>query len=245
MTLISKPKLSIVVPSYNEAKNLPGLFDRLRASVIQADFPLEFVLVNNGSQDNSQELFTNFLADPSNNFIKLVEVKVNQGYGYGILAGLRAASGDFIGWTHADLQTDPLDAVLGFKKLRLSPDPNHSLLCGRRMDRPLLDEIFTWGMSLIASIVLGARLTDINAQPKIFHRSFLDKMSDPPLDFSLDLYLLWLAQKENLEIIEYPVFFAKRKFGEAKGGGSLKGKMKLMIRTWKYIFGLRRKLISR
>jgi len=237
-------KLSIVIPCYNEAKNLSTLFDRLHASVARADFPLEFVLVNNGSQDNSQELMINFLADPSRNFIKLVEVKINQGYGNGILAGLRAASGEFVGWTHADLQTDPLDAVLGFEKLRISPDPRHSLLCGRRMGRPLLDEFFTWGMSLIASVVLGARLSDINAQPKIFCRLFLDRMIDPPLDFSLDLYLLWLARKENLQIIEYPVFFAKRQFGEAKGGGTFRGKMKLIIRTWKYIFGLKRKLAS-
>jgi glycosyltransferase involved in cell wall biosynthesis len=237
--------LSIVIPCYNEAQNLPELINRLQTSAAQAKFPLQFILVNNGSQDNSQEIMAQALARPENHFIKLVEVKVNQGYGYGILAGLRAASGDFLGWTHADLQTDPLDVILGFEYLLNSPYPQNSLLSGRRMGRPFLDEIFTSGMSFIASIALGTRLADINAQPKIFHRSFLGKMTDPPLDFSLDLYLLWLAKKEKLQIIEHPVFFAKRQFGEAKGGGTFQGKIKLVVRTWKYIFALKRKLAVR
>jgi glycosyltransferase involved in cell wall biosynthesis len=236
--------LSIVIPCYNEAQNLPSLIARLQASVAQADFPLEFVLVNNGSQDNSREMLANIITDPSNYFIKTVEVEINQGYGYGILTGLHAASGDFIGWTHADLQADPLDAVLGFKSLIKNSDPEHSLLCGRRMGRPLVDEFFTWGMSMVASVALEARLVDINAQPKIFHRSFFDKMTDPPFDFSLDLYLLWLAKRENLHILEQPVLFARRQFGAAKGGGTLRGKIKLVIRTWKYIFALKMKLAS-
>jgi len=45
-----------------------------------------------------------------------VRVPVNQGYGLGILSGLRAATGEIIGWTHADLQTDVMDVLTGGKK---------------------------------------------------------------------------------------------------------------------------------
>jgi glycosyltransferase involved in cell wall biosynthesis len=242
---MTAPQLSIVIPCFNEAKNLEKLFSRLQTATTMVDVPIEFVLVNNGSQDNSQEILTKLIETSNNPSIKLVKIKVNQGYGYGIWTGLQSASGDFVGWTHADLQTDILDTVDGFQKLRASPKPEHSILCGRRMLRPLLDRFFTQGMAVISSLVLGVWLTDINAQPKIFHRSFLKKMVDPPMDFSLDLYLLWLARKENLQTIEQPVFFAKREFGEAKGGGTFQGKIRLTIRTWKYIFELRRKLRNR
>lgn len=237
--------LSIVIPCYNEVNNLAGLFERLRITIEVADFPIEFILVNNGSQDHSKEVFSQLLTNSDKPSIKIFEIEKNKGYGYGIIEGLKYASGEFIGWTHADLQTDPLDALLGFKKMKKSANPEYSILCGRRLNRPISDEFFTFCMAIIASIALQMRLTDINAQPKIFHRSLLEKMTNPPIDFSLDLYLLWLAKNEKLQVIEQPVIFSNRQFGEAKGGGSFRGKMKLITRTWKYIFELSQKLQSR
>ena len=97
---------------------------------------------------------------------------------------------------------------------------------------------------MVASLALGTHLNDINAQPKIFHRNLLERMNNAQNDFSLDLYLMWLATKENLTFLEQPVSFANRKFGEAKGGGTLKGKIKLIRRTLKYIFDLRKMVMT-
>ena len=57
-----------------------------------------------------------------------------------------------------------------------------------------------------------------------------------PNDFSLDLFLLLLASKNNLTIKELPLKVKNRKNDIAKGGGSLYGKIKLTINTLKYIF---------
>jgi hypothetical protein len=67
-------------------------------------------------------------------------------------------------------------------------------------------------------------------------------MDDAPWDFSLDLYVLYLAQSRGLKLIEQPVEFGARLHGEAKGGGSLRGKLRLTRRTLDYIFALRRRL---
>ena len=83
---------------------------------------------------------------------------------------------------------------------------------------------------------------DINAQPKIFHSSFLEEFENPPLDFSLDLYLIYFFKLKNIKINTFPVIFKKRKYGEAKGGGSFKGKIKLVIRTLNYIHTLKKNL---
>jgi hypothetical protein len=83
---------------------------------------------------------------------------------------------------------------------------------------------------------------DVNAQPKLFHRTMLAQMKDAPNDFSLDLYLLWLAHKNGMKFLELPVSFAMRRHGEAKGGGTFKGKIKLIIRTFDYILKLRKNL---
>ncbi|MBI3465389.1 MAG: hypothetical protein HY000_20390 [Planctomycetes bacterium] len=116
------------------------------------------------------------------------------------------------------------------------------LIRGRRIGRPLVDRFFTWGMGHVASAALGERLWDINAQPKIFHRDLFARMHDAPWDFSLDLYLLYIAQREGWTCIEQPVRFEARQHGTAKGGGTLRGKLRLTRRTFKYIFELRRRL---
>ena len=102
--------------------------------------------------------------------------------------------------------------------------------------------IFTAGMSLLSTFLLRIPLSDVNAQPKIFHKNFLKKLPNPPLDFSLDLYLLYQARVNKYQILEHHVNFGKRLYGESKGGGTLKGKLRLIQRTWKYMIKLKREL---
>jgi glycosyltransferase involved in cell wall biosynthesis len=233
--------LSIIVPCYNESKNLERLLDRFR-QVVAGREGVEVVLVNNGSTDDSAEVFAGELARPENHFARCVQVEVNIGYGHGIVTGLRAGQGEILAWTHADLQTDPNDVILGYDRIRQEADPTRVFLRGRRQGRGWFDAFFTGGMSVVASLALGVRLRDINAQPKMFHRRFLDLMADPPHDFSLDLYVLYLARTHAYTILDQPACFGKRRAGEAKGGGSLRGKIKLTRRAASYIVGLRRKL---
>ena len=233
--------LSIIVPCYNEADNLSELFRAFR-DVVGTRTDIEVVLVNNGSKDRSAEAFDELSSQPEYSFVRVVNVPVNQGYGFGILSGLREAKGEFLAWTHADLQTDPHDVLLGFEKVMQQSEPAKCFLRGRRIGRPLFDRIFTSGMSFIATLALRSRLYDINAQPKLFHRDLLEHMHDAPWDFSLDLFVLHLANRQGLKILEQPVNFGERKHGEAKGGGSLRGKYKLTKRTFKFIFELRQKL---
>ncbi len=236
-----RKQLSIVVPCYNEAGNLPSLLGRFGEVLADRD-DVELVLVNNGSRDHSALVIACELDKPENAFARSVAVPVNQGYGFGILSGLRAATGEYLAWTHADLQTDPNDVLLGFARLMAEPAPQQCLVRGRRVGRPLLDRAFTVGMGWVASAALATPLYDINAQPKIFHHSLLAEMDDAPWDFSLDLYLLYLAQRRGLKVLEQPVHFAARQHGEAKGGGSLRGKARLTRRTLEYIFKLRDQL---
>src|SRR5690606_27298917 len=132
--------------------------------------------------------------------------------------------------------------ILGYDKVLSSPEPDRCFLRGRRVGRGAFDVFFTWGMSVVSSLALGTPLKDINAQPKLFHRGFLDLMTEAPDDFALDLYALYTAKKHGWHILEQPVHFGKRNAGEAKGGGSLKGKYKLSRRAFGYIFGLRESL---
>lgn len=234
--------LSIILPCYNEKDNLVALFERLDL-LVKASDEIEIVLVNNGSNDGSDIVFEQEVLSRSKEIFKIVHVKENKGYGFGILSGLRAANGNVLAVTHADRQTDPMDVLKAYEIYRSKGDIN-LLVKGFRKNRKISEAVFSYGMGLLASIVLGSRLTEINAQPKLFSKSFFDTYeNDAPNDFSLDLYLLYQAKKHG-QIIDFPVYFSKRVAGEAKGGSgsSFKVKWKLIKRSFSYIFELKRSL---
>ena len=229
--------LSIVLPCYNESKNLNNLLNSLEK--LKKNTDLEIIVVENGSTDDSLVKIKNHTIYKSNS-IKLVEIKKNLGYGHGIMSGISMAKGDYLGWCHADLQNNLDDVYNLFKENFNELEKTKSILKGKRLNRNLIDRIFTSGMSILSSIIFGHSLNDINAQPKIFPKKFLSLLDETPIDFSLDLYTLLIAKINNYKIIEHPVVVYKRVAGEAKGGGSFFLKIKLTLRTLNYIFNLKK-----
>jgi hypothetical protein len=139
------------------------------------------------------------------------------------------------------MQTDPADVIRAWELYKQNPEEN-LLIKGRRVKRRFAEAFFTWGMQVLAQILLKARLHDINAQPKLFGRRFYESIhKEAPHDFALDVYFLYQAVKKG-RVLTIPVEFKKRLHGEAKGGGSFKTRIKLIKRTWSYLWELRRKL---
>ena len=230
--------LSVVVPCYNEEANIPLIITMFEEIILAFESEIEVILVNNGSTDNSKNVFNKYISN-LNKDIKVLNVEKNIGYGHGIVSGLKVAKGDILSWTHADLQTDPKDVVSAFLEFKKHNDYD-IVVKGKRRNRNPVDAFFTWGMQIYCSVILRSKLNDINAQPKMFSRTFYEAhFSAAPNDFSLDLFLLYKAQK----IKTIDVFFHKRKFGKSKGGGTLIGKWKLIKRTICYITKLKRDIV--
>ena len=234
--------LSLIIPCYNEELNIPLIFKRC-SEILPKDVEMEIILVNNGSNDGTKKAIEENckLYSQYDSFI-LCDVKENVGYGYGILKGLEQSTGKVLAWTHADMQTDPLDVIKAYQLYKKYNDPT-VFIKGKRLNRAIGPNFFTWGMSVIASFKLGVTLTDIGAQPKLFSRIFYEKYlkKDAPVDFSLDLYAMYFAKKFG-RIETIPVVFANRAFGEAKGGGSIKTRIKVTKRVLNFIFALSKKL---
>lgn len=231
-------KLSIIIPCYNEAKNIPLILERFNDVIKRED--VEVVLVNNGSTDNSPEVFD--LLVPRYKFARVETVEVNQGYGFGICSGLKSAKGEFIGYTHADMQTDPKDVIKALEIIEKQNDPKNCYMKGDRKGRPLFDQLFTSGMSLFETIYLKTKLWDINAQPNIFSREFFDTLEFTPKDFSLDLYFLYMAKKKGLNIIRFDVIFPERIHGESSWNKGLASKWKFIKRTLDFSVKLKKGL---
>ena len=229
--------LSIVIPCFNEAKSLPKLVKDFSKKLKRRD--VELILVNNGSNDLSETILLNL--KKNYNFLRTIRLKKNNGYGNGVLQGLKKEKGQYISWTHADLQTDPYDVIIGFEKFKKELSPK-IFIKGNRLGRPFKDVFFTIGMSIFETILLKNFFWDVNAQPNIFHKNFFNMLEKIPLDFSFDLFFYFNAKKKNLKILRFPVKYPQRKFGVSHWNTDFKNKMKFIKRTIKYSFQLKKEL---
>ena len=219
--------LSVIFPCYNESSNIVGIISSIK-SALQGRNDVEIILVDNGSTDSTPQVMEQALQGEHNKQFKTLRIEKNIGYGHGIMEGVRIASGEVIAWTHADLQTDPADVLEAYKIFVDHPEYPNCILKGRRVGRNPLDTLFTGGMSILSTLLLREHFSDVNAQPKMFHRNFLEKLTESPKDFSPDLYLLYQARVQKYQILEHHVNFGKRLYGKSKGGGTLKGKLRLI-----------------
>ena len=231
---MSVPRLSLIIPCYNEARNLPLLVPRCQELSKSGD--IEVILVDNGSTDDSPARLKELLANASR--CRSIRVPVNQGYGYGIVFGLRAAKAPLLGWTHADMQTDPGDARRGLALFDRFGDD--LFVKGRRIGRPLGDVAFTVGMSVFESMLLRRPLWDINAQPTMFSRKFFEAWPEPPGDFSLDLFAYYHARRRSVNIHRFPVRFGERAHGMSHWNVNWSAKKKFIRRTVAFSLELRR-----
>lgn len=229
-------KFSLVIPCYNEAANLPLLLERCKE--FSSREGIEVILVDNGSTDDSAVVLDRLL--PAYPGCRSVRVEVNQGYGFGILCGLRAARGDILGWTHADMQTDPQDALTGLSYFDNAPE--RVFVKGRRYGRPVADVAFTVGMSAFETALLLEPLWDINAQPTLFSRRFFETWASPPHDFALDLYAYYQARVQGLTVHRFPVRFGPRAYGVSHWNVNWAAKKKFIRRTVDFSFELKRTL---
>ena len=212
-------KYSIVIPCYNESDNIPLILKRF-AEVIEG-YEIEVILINNGSTDDTEMVIEKLL--PQYTFARCVLVPVNQGYGYGILQGLKSANGDYIGWTHADMQTDPGDVIKAVDIIEKSADKD-IYVKGNRKGRPIFDMIFTWGMSIFETIYFKTSMFDI----------------------SLDLYAVYMAKRKGIKVIRFPVLFPDRLNGESKWNtDGMRSKIKFINRTLSFSFELKKRMLNK
>ena len=239
-------KYSIIVPCYNEEDCIEELLNKFDKALnnnnkLKISNNFELIFVNNGSNDSSQIILEKIIKNF--NYIKLLNIKKNLGYGFGIYEGLKFSKGEYIGWTHADLQAEPNDV---FKAIEIIESSNQKYIFvkGFRKNRNLYDSFFTFGMSFFESILFGTRLENINSQPNIFSRSLLVRIKKPPKDFSFDLFVLLIAKYSNYKIFRFNVDFNKRLYGYSKSQRNLRQKINFIITTIKYSIKLKISLIK-
>lgn len=108
--------ISIVVPSYNEGNGIKLLYERLARCADAWDTPCEFVLIDDGSSDDSLQIAVDLAKQDQR--LKVVALSRNFGHQRAVTAGLDACQGDIVAVIDADLQDPPEELPRFFDKLR-------------------------------------------------------------------------------------------------------------------------------
>ncbi|ASY22050.1 glycosyltransferase [Candidatus Planktophila versatilis] len=212
------PILELIIPCYNEASGLNGLLEI--CTFATQTFPVAFILVNNGSTDESEIFFQKI----DSTRIRTLSIKTNLGYGNGVKQGLLIATAPYIGWLHADMQIN-LDGFL--HELFKEGFTGDFFYKGKRTGRKFSQLIFTIGMSSVMSFMFHKPLNDINGQPTIFSSSLLQRLEFAPDDFTFDLFVYLVAKKNGYKIRRIPVAMQERKHGQSSWNTGICSALKL------------------
>lgn len=203
-------RLTIVVPVYNEEGNLLQVEKELLDYSKIATQPTKILFVNDGSNDNSQELIE-AICERQSNFSYLLFAE-NQGLSAAIKAGFEHTETELVGYIDSDLQTAPED----FNKLLEFID-DYDLVTGVRADRK---DSYVKNMS--SKVANGIRRTftndgmdDTGCPLKIIKTDFAKRI---PMFKGLHRFLPAMILLQNGRIIQIPVQHFPRVAGTAKFG---------------------------
>ncbi|HET6278332.1 MAG TPA: glycosyltransferase family 2 protein [Candidatus Polarisedimenticolia bacterium] len=208
------PDLSLVVPCYNEEEIVGTTISDLLTAFGTAGHDLEIVAVDNGSTDRTGDI----LRDLTRRSGRIVchRIEVNRGYGNGLLAGLPLATAPWVGITCADGQVSAPDTVKLYEIAARSSGAKLVKVRRRfRMDGfPRKITSITYNV-LTATLFGGLGSIDINGNPKIIPRSYLERMNLQSKDWFLDAEIMIKAKRLALPVIEMNIMAQMREGGKS------------------------------
>jgi glycosyltransferase involved in cell wall biosynthesis len=222
-------KVSIIIPVFDEADNLPLLHRALHQALDDLLDPWEVVYVDDGSKDQSFAILEGLAAEDER--IGVVQLRRNFGQTTAIAAGIDHAQGDVLVLMDADLQNDPADIPMMLQKI----EQGYDVVSGWRKERK--DAFITRTLpsrlaNALISRVTGVHLHDYGCTLKAYRREVLSGFRlYGEMHRFIPAYAGWVGAK----IVEVPVNHLPRKFGRGKYGLERTFKVILDLFTAKFL----------
>lgn len=204
--------MSLVMPLYNEAEGIGSIAETLIETLEREAIPFQLVLVNNGSTDRTAAVLAELAA--RHRTVSVAVVPVNQGYGWGILSGLRIATGDIVGFMCADGQILAEDIVRVYRRMASGDVDLAKVVRVSRGDgwrRRVMSAVY----NRLFRLLFGLSLRDINGTPKLLWRRLYEDMPLVSKDWFIDAELMIHVAERRLRVGEVEVHFLARPYGSS------------------------------
>jgi dolichyl-phosphate beta-glucosyltransferase len=234
---VGRPRLSVVIPAYNEEQRLPATLERIQEYLAATAWTYEIVVVDDGSRDGTPGLVEAVSA--RNGAVRLLRYTPNRGKGYAVRYAMPRAAGERLLMCDADLST-PIEEV---EKLWTRLDGGAEIAIGSRalrdsnlaVHQPLWRELLGRSFNLVVRVLAVPGIADTQCGFKLFEReAAVTLFSQLTIDgWCFDVEALYLARRLGYRIVEVPVTWVN-------SPSSKVNVMRDFIRTIRELFRIRR-----
>lgn len=206
-------KVSIIIPSYNEAKTLPTVIKKALSQKIP--HKKELIIVDDGSTDETPKIASHF---KNRKNIKWLANLQNLGKGASVARAIKIATGDLILIQDADLEYQPSDYT---KLLAPFGDKSTQVVYGSRVlgNNPISHWTFNLGgriVTFITNLLFGTNITDEPTGYKVFRSQILKKLKIRSKRFEFCPEVTAKIAKAGIKICEVPIHYSPRPISEKK-----------------------------
>ena len=219
------PKVSIIVPCYNQAQYLPETLDSVLAQTYNN---WECIIVNDGSKDKTAEIADRLVLE-NPGVVRVIHNNPNKGYGGALTTGLYAATKEYVFFTDGDTQFDMNEIT---ELIPIIQQDDIDIAAGFRIDR---QEGFMRKLNgqFLVPLVLGVRVKDLDCAFKIFHRRVLESMDVHATGALVNAEIMAKAKKFGFKWKQTGVHHLPRQGGEPTGAN-----IGVILRMFKELFSL-------
>jgi glycosyltransferase involved in cell wall biosynthesis len=210
------PRLSIIVPVYNEAQTIGQVLDRVEGLDL-GSVEKEVIVVDDGSTDGSAELIDERMKQSGALRIAHLSM-INLGKGAAVRFGFRHATGDVILIQDADLELDPSECTKIVTPIFAGEADvvYGSRFAGPNSNIPRRTRVANRGLTMLTNLLYGCRLTDMETAYKAFRREVLRDVKLRCVGFDIEPEITARVVQAGYRIREVPISYQPRRADEGK-----------------------------
>lgn len=216
---MSKLKLSIVIPAYNEEESITETVLAFHEELDVERIPHEILIVNDNSKDNTEAILQDLSKKISE--VTYVNNEPPNGFGFAVRKGLESYSGDCVAVVMADMSDRPVDLVKYYRKMQHEGYDavfgSRFIKGGKTIDYPRVKLVFNRFTNFVIKVLFGFRYNDTTNAFKLYKRSTMDGLKpflSHHFNLTVELPLKTIVRGYSYTVI--PNWWTNRKAGESK-----------------------------
>jgi glycosyltransferase involved in cell wall biosynthesis len=223
------PSISAALPAFNEEANIARTIGALVPVLASLTDDYEIIVVDDGSRDRTAEVTRALAAQYPQ--VRLVQHKINQGYGAALYNGFTAATKDYVFMTDSDAQFDVRELT---KFVPLLADAD--MVIGYRAPRrdPFVRRLNGWGWTSLGNLLFGYTARDVDCAFKLFRREIMDNIDVQSRGAAFSLEFMVRARRAGYRVREVPVTHLPRTAGKQTGA-----RLDVIIRAFRELLSVR------